>query len=94
MELKENKILIVDDEDDILEFVGYNLRKEGYNVLTANNGHDAIRIAREQLPQLIILDIMMPGMDGIETCRELRLIPSLNKSIIAFFTAETKNIRF
>ena len=90
MELKENKILIVDDEDDILEFVGYDLRKEGYNVLTANNGQDAIRIAREQLPQLIILDIMMPEMDGIETCRELRLIQSLNKSIIAFFTARNE----
>jgi two-component system alkaline phosphatase synthesis response regulator PhoP len=90
MEPNENKILIVDDEDDILEFVGYNLRKEGYNVLTANNGRDAIKIAKEQLPQLIILDIMMPEMDGIETCRELRVIPSLNKSIITFFTARSE----
>jgi two-component system alkaline phosphatase synthesis response regulator PhoP len=90
MELKENKILIVDDEDDILEFVSYNLRKEGYSVLTANNGRDAIKIAKEQLPQLIILDIMMPEMDGIETCRELRIIPSLNKSIITFFTARSE----
>ena len=70
MKLTDFKILIVDDEDDILEFVSYNLRKEGYNVLTVNNGKDAIKIAKEKLPHLIILDVMMPEMDGIETCRE------------------------
>lgn len=83
-------ILIVDDEDDILEFVSYNLRKEGYKVLTANNGNDAIKVAKEEIPHLIILDIMMPGMDGIETCRELRNIEDLKHSVIAFFTARNE----
>jgi len=69
MESSEYKILIVDDEDDILEFVSYNLRKEGYRVFIANNGRDAIKTAKEHLPHLIILDVMMPEMDGIETCR-------------------------
>jgi two-component system alkaline phosphatase synthesis response regulator PhoP len=84
------KILIVDDEDDILEFVGYNLRKEGYIVITANNGNGAIKKATEHIPHLIILDVMMPEMDGIETCRELRLNPDLNNTIITFFTARNE----
>lgn len=91
METNEYKILIVDDEDDILEFVGYNLRKEGYQVMTANNGRDAIKIAKEKLPHLIILDVMMPEMDGIETCREMRHLPELDKSIITFFTARNED---
>lgn len=91
MEANDYKILIVDDEDDILEFVGYNLRKEGYQVLTVNNGKDAIKIAKDKLPHLIILDVMMPEMDGIETCRELRHFPSLDNSIITFFTARNED---
>jgi two-component system, OmpR family, alkaline phosphatase synthesis response regulator PhoP len=91
METNEYKILIVDDEDDILEFVSYNLRKEGYQVLTANNGRDAIKIAKDKLPHLIILDVMMPEIDGIETCRELRQISSLDSSIITFFTARNED---
>jgi len=91
MKLTDFKILIVDDEDDILEFVSYNLRKEGYNVLTVNNGKDAIKIAKEKLPHLIILDVMMPEMDGIETCRELRHLPALDNSIITFFTARSED---
>jgi two-component system, OmpR family, alkaline phosphatase synthesis response regulator PhoP len=91
MENNEYKILIVDDEDDILEFVGYNLRKEGYQVFTANNGKDAIKLAREKLPHLIILDVMMPEMDGIETCRELRNTSALNQTIITFFTARNED---
>jgi two-component system, OmpR family, alkaline phosphatase synthesis response regulator PhoP len=87
----EFKILIVDDEDDILEFVSYNLRKEGYNVFVSSNGPDAIKKAREQNPHLIILDIMMPEMDGIETCRELRSIKSLKGTIITFFTARDED---
>lgn len=83
-------ILIVDDEDDILEFVSYNLRKEGYKVITASNGKDAILEAREKLPHLIILDIMMPGMDGIETCKELREIEELKNTVITFFTARNE----
>jgi two-component system, OmpR family, alkaline phosphatase synthesis response regulator PhoP len=84
-------ILIVDDEEDILEFVGYNLKKEGYQVLTANNGRNAIKIAREKIPHLIIIDVMMPGLDGIETCRELRNIPYLQDSVIAFLTARSED---
>jgi two-component system alkaline phosphatase synthesis response regulator PhoP len=91
METKEYKILIVDDEDDILEFVSYNLRKEGYQVMTTNNGKDAVKIAREKLPHLVILDVMMPEMDGIETCRELRNLKALDNSIITFFTARNED---
>jgi len=81
------KILIADDEEDILEFVSYNLRKEGYHVYTAKNGKEAIKKAREHIPHLIILDVMMPEMDGMETCREMRQISKLNDTIITFLTA-------
>lgn len=91
MEKREHIVLIVDDEDDILEFVSYNLKKEGYKVHTANNGIDAIKTAKEVLPHLIILDVMMPGMDGIETCRELRHVAALNSTIITFFTARNED---
>jgi len=87
MEKSDYTILLVDDEPDILEFVGYNIKKEGYSLITSNNGKDAIELARINLPQLIILDIMMPGMDGIEVCSELRKIPELKQTIIAFLTA-------
>jgi len=83
----EKKILLVDDETDILEFVSYNLEKEGFKVYTAQNGRDAIRIAEKKDPDLIILDVMMPEMDGIVTCEELRKIPKLKSTIIAFLTA-------
>ncbi|MBA4304056.1 MAG: DNA-binding response regulator [Sphingobacteriaceae bacterium] len=81
------KILAVDDEPDILEIIGYNLSKEGYEVLTASNGADAIRIAKEQRPDLIILDIMMPKMDGIETCRQIKEIDKLKNTFVVFLTA-------
>jgi len=81
------KILLVDDEPDILEFLGYNLRKEGYEVHTSNNGRDGVKKAVELLPQLIILDVMMPEMDGIEACTEIRNIPELENSIVIFLTA-------
>jgi len=81
------KILLVDDEPDILEFLGYNLRKEGFVVHTAQNGEEALKEACRTLPQLIILDVMMPEMDGIETCEELKKIPNLNNTIIAFLSA-------
>ena len=81
------KILLVDDEPDILEFVSYNLKKEGFQVLTSQNGNEAIEIAKKEIPQLIILDVMMPEMDGIETCEEIKRIPSLKNTIIAFLTA-------
>lgn len=81
------KILLVDDEPDILEIVGYNLESEGYSVLKAENGIEALEIAKKQLPELIILDVMMPEMDGMETCEQLRRIPSLANTIIMFLTA-------
>lgn len=84
------KILLVDDEPDILDFLGYNLKKEGYTVLTASNGVEAIVKAKKELPHLIVLDIMMPEMDGIETCRHIREIPALNNSVITFLTARNE----
>jgi two-component system alkaline phosphatase synthesis response regulator PhoP len=84
---ENNTILLVDDESDILEFLGYNLRKAGYNIITATNGYDAIKIATEKQPGLIILDVMMPGMDGIETCKTIRDNPVLKNTIIAMLSA-------
>ena len=86
-----NTILVVDDELDILEFVGYNLRKEGYTVLTANNGLTAIEIAQEKTPDLVVLDVMMPDIDGIETCERMRAIPKLTNTIITFLTARSED---
>ena len=76
------KILLVDDEQDILDFLSYNLKKEDFQVFTALNGKDAITIAKKEVPNLIVLDVMMPEMDGIDTCREIREIPAL-KDVIA-----------
>ena len=87
MKKKDICILLVDDEPDILEIVAYNLSSEGYNVITAENGAAGVRLAKEKKPQLIILDVMMPEMDGIEACEQIRNIPELNDSIIAFLTA-------
>ncbi len=80
-------ILLVDDEVDILEFISYNLEKEGFKVYTATNGLEAIKIAEKKVPNLIILDVMMPEMDGIAACEELRKIPALQSCVIAFLTA-------
>lgn len=87
--MSENKfkILLVDDEIDILEFISYNLEKEGYIVFTAKNGAEAIALAEKKQPHLIILDVMMPEMDGIAACEEIRKIPSLSNTVIAFLTA-------
>jgi two-component system alkaline phosphatase synthesis response regulator PhoP len=85
------KILIVDDEQDITEFVSYNLKKEGFEVFTANNGRSAIETAIEVLPHLILLDIMMPEMDGIETCEKIRELNSLDQTMIAFLTARSED---
>ena len=81
------KILLVDDEPDILEIVGFNLKNEGYQIATASNGVEAIQVAKKTLPHLILLDVMMPEMDGIEACEKLREIKGLEDVIIAFFTA-------
>jgi len=87
----QKKILIVDDEPDILEFLQYNLKKEGYKVITAPDGSEAIKIAEREKPDLIILDIMMPEMDGIETCRQLRLHKDFADTPIAFLTARDED---
>ena len=81
------RILIVDDEDDIREFIGYNLRREGYDISTASNGKEAVEIARTTLPHLILLDMMMPIMDGRQTCEAIRQMPELNDTIIVFLSA-------
>lgn len=81
------RILLVDDEPDILEFVSYNLIKEGFEVSTASNGLEAIRKAEEILPHLVLLDVMMPEMDGMETCRRMKEIPELSRTIIVFLSA-------
>ena len=81
------KILIVDDEIDILEILSYNFKKENYEVFTIDNGVDAIKLAKKEIPDLIILDVMMPQMDGIEACRLLKEEPSLANTIIIFLTA-------
>lgn len=81
------KVLIVDDEQDIVELVKYNLEKEGYKCYTANNGEEAVAKAKKKLPDLIILDIMMPIMDGIEACRQIRQDANLKDVYIAFLTA-------
>jgi two-component system, OmpR family, alkaline phosphatase synthesis response regulator PhoP len=91
--MKENNftILLVDDEEDILEFVSYNLRKEGFNVFTARNGREALELAVSTKPHLILLDIMMPEMDGIETCEIIRSTPSIANTVLAFLTARAED---
>jgi len=87
MEPQPYRILLVDDEPDVVEFLSYNLKKEGYEIFKAGNGREAIVSAKTNLPHLVILDVMMPEMDGIEACREIRQIPALSSSIIVFLTA-------
>ena len=84
------KILIVDDEKDILEFLSYNLQKEGFEIFTASNGITALKIAKKEVPNLIILDVMMPEMDGIETCEKIREIEVLDSTLILFLTARSE----
>ena len=91
MDQDTSKILVVDDEPDIVEILQYNLEKEGYQVTSAYNGKDAIETAKAERPHLIILDIMMPDMDGIETCQEIRNIPELENSLVAFLTARNED---
>ncbi|MBK9458070.1 MAG: response regulator transcription factor [Sphingobacteriales bacterium] len=86
----EIKILIADDEPDILEFVKYNLEKEGYQVFTAENGNDALQIAQTNLPHLIILDIMMPELDGMQACKALRNDARFSETLIIFLTARNE----
>lgn len=87
MDKKDIKILLVDDEPDILEIVGFNLSNEGYQVVTAENGMEGVKKAKKEKPHLIILDVMMPEMDGIEACEQIRGISDLKDTIITFLTA-------
>lgn len=87
----QHQILIVDDEPDILEFLSYNLVKEGYQVITANNGKDALSLIRRNSPHLIILDIMMPEMDGVELCKKIRDEQLAPQALIVFLTARNED---
>ncbi|MCB4235677.1 response regulator transcription factor [Kaistella anthropi] len=88
--MKQKKILLIDDEQDILEILSYNLEKEGYDVSTALNGIEGIEKAREIIPELILLDVMMPEKDGIETCQDLRKIKELQQTLIVFLSARSE----
>lgn len=85
-----HKVLVVDDEEPILELLKYNLEKNGYEVKTAQDGAKAVDIARKFIPDLVLLDIMMPKMDGVETCRQLRDLPELQKMFVVFLTARSE----
>lgn len=88
--MKSKKILLIDDEHDILEILSYNLEKEGYLVYTADNGVDGVEIAKKIVPDLVLLDVMMPQKDGIETCKELRSIEKLDNTLIVFLSARAE----
>jgi two-component system alkaline phosphatase synthesis response regulator PhoP len=90
MSTVKQKILIVDDEPDILDLIAYNLNKEGYLYITASNGIEAIQMAKKHHPDLILLDIMMPKLDGIETCRQLRAMPEFKNTYMVFLTARSE----
>lgn len=87
MNWSDYRILLVDDEKDILEFLGYNLKNEGFRTYTATNGKDAVRLVREIRPHLVLMDVMMPEMDGIAACEEIRKIEEVNQPMVAFLTA-------
>lgn len=92
---KENiKILLVDDEPDIVEIIRFNLERVGYQISTAYNGVDAIKVAEKEIPHLIILDIMMPGIDGIETCERLRQDSKFNDTVIMFLSARGEDYSY
>lgn len=91
MKKRDIKILLVDDEQDILEVIGYNLEQEGYQVFTASNGKIAVEVAKKERPHLILLDVMMPVMDGIEACEKIRQNPETEEVIIAFLTARNED---
>lgn len=91
MDNSKYKLLLVDDDDDIIEFLSYNLKREGFQLNTASNGEEAIEKAKKQLPHLIIMDVMMPVMDGITAVEEIRKLPSLDETLIIFLTARSED---
>lgn len=90
MSTAKQKILVVDDEPDIVELIAYNLKREGYQVHTAYNGQEAVTTAKKTMPDLIILDVMMPKMDGIEACRIMRAMPEFKSTFMVFLTARSE----
>lgn len=92
MERNGSSVLLVDDEADILEFLAYNLRKEGFSVHCAQNSEEAVAVAAATRPDLIILDVMMPGNDGYETCRRIRSLPDMDRTVIAFLSARGEDL--
>lgn len=88
----ETKILVVDDEADIVELVSYNLKKEGFTVITASNGREAVQLAADHKPEVVILDVMMPGMNGFEVCAALRSAPGTASASVVFLTARSTEI--
>ena len=85
------KILIVDDEEDILEFLSYNLIKDGFEILTANNGAKGLALAKKHKPDLVILDVMMPEMDGVDVCQRIRELPELDETLVLFLSARAED---
>ena len=85
------KILLVDDEEDILEFLSYNLRKDGFEILTANNGSKGLVLAKKHKPDLVILDVMMPEMDGVDVCQRIRELPELDETLVLFLSARAED---
>jgi two-component system alkaline phosphatase synthesis response regulator PhoP len=85
------KILLVDDEEDILEFLSYNLIKDGFEILTANNGAKGLASAKKHKPDLVILDVMMPEMDGVDVCQRIRELPELDETLVLFLTARAED---
>ena len=85
------KILLVDDEEDILEFLSYNLRKDGFEILTANNGAKGLALAKKHKPDLVILDVMMPEMDGVDVCQSIRELPELDETLVLFLSARAED---
>ncbi len=94
MKKKDIKILLVDDDPDIIEIIKYNLEQEGYNIKMATNGNEAIKKAKKHIPHLIIMDVMMPEMDGIEACEQLRADSRFNDTIIVFLTARGEDYSY
>ena len=92
--MNKKKILIIDDEPDVLEFLSYNFRKNEFEVSVASNGLEGIKTATTETPDIIISDILMPGLDGIEMCKELRKKSELDKTPIVFLTASQDDYRF
>src|SRR5574337_1311528 len=90
--MSKEKILVVDDEQDLVKLIQYHLEKEGYKVLSASNGEDALFLTRRERPELVILDLMLPGIDGLEVCKKLKAEPELANTAIVMLTAKGEEV--